>query len=36
MRIGVPTALEQIAFQVGLLLFLRVVARFGTDPSPPT
>jgi putative MATE family efflux protein len=32
MRIGVPTALEQIAFQVGLLLFLRVVARFGTDP----
>ena len=31
-RIGVPTALEQIAFQVGLLLFLRVVARFGTDP----
>jgi putative MATE family efflux protein len=31
-RIGIPTALEQIAFQVGLLLFLRVVARFGTDP----
>lgn len=31
-RIGIPTALEQAAFQVGLLLFLRIVARFGTDP----
>lgn len=32
LRIGVPTALEQIAFQLGLLLFLRIVARFGTEP----
>jgi putative MATE family efflux protein len=31
-RIGIPTAIEQAAFQVGLLLFLRIVARFGTDP----
>jgi putative MATE family efflux protein len=32
LRIGVPTAIEQAAFQVGLLLFLRLVARFGTEP----
>jgi Na+-driven multidrug efflux pump len=32
LRIGVPTALEQLAFQLGLLLFLRIVARFGTEP----
>jgi len=32
LRVGVPTALEQIAFQTGLLLFLSVVARFGTEP----
>ncbi|MGH0031782.1 MAG: MATE family efflux transporter [Myxococcota bacterium] len=29
-RIGLPTALEQGAFQVGLLLFLAIVADFGT------
>lgn len=32
LRIGVPTALEQGAFQLGLLLFLRIVARYGTEP----
>jgi putative MATE family efflux protein len=32
LRIGVPTALEQGAWQLGLLLFLRLVAHFGTDP----
>jgi len=32
LRIGVPTALEQIAWQGGLWLFLRIVAQYGTDP----
>lgn len=32
LRIGVPTALEQGAFSLGLLLFLGLVARFGTEP----
>ncbi len=32
LRIGIPTALERGAFQVGLLLFLRIVASFGTEP----
>jgi putative MATE family efflux protein len=32
LRIGIPTALERGAFQLGLLLFLRLVADFGTEP----
>jgi putative MATE family efflux protein len=32
LRVGIPTALEQGAFQIGLLLFLSIVARFGTEP----
>jgi putative MATE family efflux protein len=32
LRIGIPTALERGAFQLGLLLFLRIVADFGTEP----
>jgi putative MATE family efflux protein len=32
LRVGIPTALERGAFQVGLLLFLRIVADFGTEP----
>ena len=32
LRIGLPTALEQGAFQLGLLLFIKIVARFGTEP----
>ena len=32
LRVGIPTALERGAFQVGLLLFLRIVAAFGTEP----
>jgi putative MATE family efflux protein len=32
LRIGLPTAAEQLAWQVGLFLFLRVVAGFGTEP----
>ncbi|MDJ0866199.1 MAG: MATE family efflux transporter [Myxococcota bacterium] len=32
LRIGAPTALEQLAFQAGLWVFLRLVAEFGTDP----
>jgi len=31
LRIGVPTALEHLAFNVGLFLFLRIVAGFGTE-----
>jgi putative MATE family efflux protein len=30
MRIGLPTAVEQCGFQAGLLLFLGIVADFGT------
>lgn len=32
LRIGVPTALEQLAWQGGLWLFLRLVAHHGTEP----
>jgi putative MATE family efflux protein len=32
LRVGIPTALERGAFQLGLLLFLRIVAGFGTEP----
>ena len=32
LRVGIPTALERGAFQIGLLLFLRIVADFGTEP----
>jgi putative MATE family efflux protein len=32
LRIGIPTAAEQFAWQLGLFLFLRVVAGFGTEP----
>lgn len=31
LRVGVPTALEQSAFNGGLLLFLGIVADFGTE-----
>lgn len=32
LRIGLPTAAEQFAWQIGLFLFLRIVAGFGTEP----
>ena len=32
LRIGLPTAVEQFAWQIGLFLFLRIVAGFGTEP----
>jgi putative MATE family efflux protein len=32
LRIGMPTAAEQFAFQIGLFLFLRIVAGHGTEP----
>jgi putative MATE family efflux protein len=32
LRIGVPTFLEQTAWQLGLWIFLRVVAEYGTEP----
>jgi putative MATE family efflux protein len=32
LRIGLPTALEQGAWQAGLFLFLRLVAHHGTEP----
>jgi len=32
LRIGLPTALEQTTWQVGLVLFLRVIAGYGTEP----
>jgi putative MATE family efflux protein len=32
LRIGIPTAIERAYFQLGLLLFLRIVADFGTEP----
>lgn len=31
LRVGIPSALEQAAFQGGLLLFMSVVASFGTE-----
>jgi putative MATE family efflux protein len=30
LRIGLPTAAEQIAFQLGLLIFLAIIALYGT------
>ncbi len=30
--VGIPTAIEQTAFQIGLILFLRLVAAYGTEP----
>jgi putative MATE family efflux protein len=30
LRIGLPTALEQTAFQIGLLVFLSIIAVYGT------
>jgi putative MATE family efflux protein len=32
LRIGLPTATEQFAWQLGLFVFLRLVAGFGTEP----
>ncbi len=32
LRIGIPTAIEQSAWHIGLLLFLGIVAGFGTEP----
>ncbi len=32
LRIGVPSALEQLAWQAGLWMFLRLVAHHGTEP----
>jgi MATE family, multidrug efflux pump len=32
LSIGLPTAAEQFSWQIGLFLFLRVVAGFGTEP----
>ncbi len=29
--VGAPTALEQLAFDMGLLIFLRMVSQFGTE-----
>ncbi|NNL66397.1 MAG: MATE family efflux transporter [Myxococcales bacterium] len=31
LRIGVPTAIEQTTWQLGLILFLRVIAGYGTE-----
>ncbi len=31
LRIGIPTALEQMAFSIGLFAFLRLVTLFGTE-----
>jgi putative MATE family efflux protein len=31
LRIGVPTAVEQTIWQLGLILFLRVIAGYGTE-----
>ena len=31
LAIGIPTALEQLAFNGGLFLFLRIITSFGTD-----
>jgi putative MATE family efflux protein len=32
LRIGLPTATEQFAWQLGLFVFLRIVAGYGTEP----
>jgi len=32
LRVGLPTAVEQVAFNGGLLLFLTIVAEYGTEP----
>ncbi len=32
LRIGLPTAIEQTTWQFGLVLFLRIVAGYGTEP----
>ena len=32
LRVGIPTAAEQIAFSGGLLIFLGIVSEFGTPP----
>lgn len=32
LRIGLPSAAEQLCWQLGLFVFLRVVAGFGTEP----
>src|SRR5262249_59071401 len=32
LRIGLPTAAEQAAFQLGLLFFLSIIALYGTPP----
>jgi putative MATE family efflux protein len=32
LRIGLPTAAEQSAFQLGLLIFLSIIALYGTPP----
>jgi putative MATE family efflux protein len=32
LRIGVPTFVEQAVWQLGLMLFLRIVAQYGTAP----
>jgi len=32
LRVGLPTAAEQTAFNLGLLLFLTIVADYGTEP----
>ena len=32
LRVGIPTALEQLAFSGGLLIFLGIVSEFGTAP----
>jgi putative MATE family efflux protein len=32
LRIGIPTFIEQSIWQLGLMLFLRIVAEYGTEP----
>jgi putative MATE family efflux protein len=32
LRVGIPTAFEQLAFSGGLLIFLGIVSEFGTPP----
>ena len=31
LKVGTPTAVEQLAFDVGLFVFLRMVSQFGTE-----